>query len=254
VTHASADVRLEAYVALGRIGDVGAVPLLLERVNLESGYPRAAINETLGLLGDENATAHLLKDCHFPDTRSKGLIPGNFGPMGGPPPYPAHETAVATAAVRALGRLGAPSNAKSIAELADDVLRNESFWSAVAWSLGEVGNAEVGDALVRLGIEGAIKQGFLEVPIPVQSRCQAVQSMAKLKMDGLVSQLLAMRDNSTPLELRRVGAAVLTDLTGRPHSFRVPLRTPRFFLRASDSPNDLTPFNEPIFREVREQN
>ena len=252
-THASAQVREKAYEAIGRLADKGLVPWLLEQAAKETGYPRATINAALGSIGDRRCVDHLLADCHYPDKKSKGINPTLFPIMTGPPapplwpgPYRAVDTAVATAAVRALGELGEPRAFETLAALSRDVLRNSGFWSAVAWSLGQLGHSGAGTALAYLAVDGQITQNQKTVDISDSTRIEALRAIGTLRLSGLTEQILKTDGVRCSVLVRKAAAKVLTALTGRTYTYRQPVRMSHFFLEDNSVASDLSALKTPI--------
>jgi HEAT repeat protein len=244
--HPTESVRRAAYEAIGQIGQPGLVPWLLEAVIKESGYPRAAINEALGRLRDTAALDHLVADCHYPDKKSKGLNPSLFTPMGAPPPYPAAATAVATAAVQALGELGDPKAVPALVQVSRDLLRNEPFWTSVMSSLGKLGDVRAKPALVELGAAGFISQAEAIVTLPPTTRIEALRAMATLRITEAAEIIVAIEPADCVLEVRRVAAEVLSALTGRSYTYRLPARQSEFFIEDREFTRDLSEFKLPI--------
>ena len=241
--HASSYVHAAVYDALGKIGDTSVVPLLLTHAKKERWPARESLNQALGILKDERAIDHLLSDMHYPDTRSMGIDPSNF--MGAsapyPPPYPKNDTAVATAAVKALGQIGSQRAVRPVMILAADVLRNDAFWSSIAQTLGQLDNPEAAPALELIAVEGTIVQGTREAVIPAHARTQALEAIERLHLTELTSQILETLPSRCPLEVRQTAAEVLTALTGESYRARTPIRIGDLFLRNTlSTPDDLT--------------
>ena len=242
LNHASSYVHAAVYDALGKIGETSIVPLLLTHAKKERWPARESLNQTLGILKDERAIDHLLSDMHYPDTRSMGIDPSNF--MGAsapyPPPYPKNDTAVATAAVKALGQIGSQRAVRPVMILAADVLRNDAFWSSIAQTLGQLDNPEAAPALELIAVEGTIVQGTREAVIPAHARTQALVAIERLHLTELTSQILETLPSRCPLEVRQTAAEVLTALTGESYRARTPIRIGDLFLRDTlSTPDDL---------------
>jgi HEAT repeat protein len=248
--HRSEPVRAAAYEAIGRIGRSEVVPWLLDRVANESGYARAAINEALGRLKDSKSLDHLIADCQYSDKNSKGLNPALFGPRGGPPPYPPPATAVATAAVRALGELGDTRAVPVLVTVSRDILRNEAFWTGVMSSLRKLGDVRARPALVELGVVGYITQGMASVEIPASTRVEAFRALAALRITDATNEILATDPGGCALEVRRVVAEVLTELTGDKYTYRLPAQPSAYFIDDRASAAELTAFKLPICYRV----
>ena len=241
--HSSSYVRAAVYDALGKIGDTSVVPLLLSHAKQEDWPARESLNQTLGILKDERAIDHLLSDMHYPDTRSMGIDPSNFMGRGAPypAPYPKNDTAVATAAVKALGQIGSQRAVRPVMILAADVLRNDAFWSSIAQTLGQLGNPEAAPALELIAVDGTIVQGTREAVIPAHARTRALEAIEQLHLKKLTGRILETLPARCPLEVRQTAAEVLTALTGESYRARTPIRIGDLFLRNTlSTPDDLT--------------
>jgi HEAT repeat protein len=250
VEHPSAPVRSAAYEAVGRMEDREMVPWLLERVPKESGYPRAAINGALGRLGDARALPHLLADCHYPDVKSKGIDPALFTPQGMPSPYPAPANAVATAAVRALGAIGDVVAVPALVEVSVDILRDEPFWTGVVTSLDRLGDPRAKPAFMQLGVVGEINQGMATLQMPATTRNASLRGFAHMRMTEVVDDILGIAPLRCVLEVRLGAAEVLTELTGEPYTYRLPVRQHEFFVDGRGTPANLSSFKLPICYRV----
>lgn len=259
--HPVEPVRIAAFDAIGRIGESALVPWLLEAASHERGHVRAAINAALGHAAlvarlmerpDRRALAHLLADCHYPDKRSRGLDPSNFTPQRQPPPYPSAETAVATAAVRALGGVGASDAVPALVEVSRDVLRDEAFWTSVLASLVQLGDVRAAPAFLELGVAGQITQGMMTVQLPTSTRVQGLRGLAALRIVDSTAAIIGM-DTACGIELRMVAAEVLTDLTGKQYAYRLPVAWPSgALIEDRETVADLSAFELPICYRVDE--
>jgi HEAT repeat protein len=232
--HRSESVRVAAYEALGLIGQSHVAPWLFQRVADESGYPRAAINEAIGRQHHAKALDHLMADCSY------------TGPNPRPGPYPAPATAVATAAVRAVGELGDARAVPTLLQVYNDVLRNEPFWTSVASSLGKLGDARAKPALIEMGIVGQIAQGAIIMRLPPSTRIAALRALVSLRIMDLPEAILSIEPAHCVLEVRQAAAEILTTLTGRNYTYRLPAAQDDFFIEDREIAPDLSEFKLPI--------
>jgi HEAT repeat protein len=252
--HRAPVVRAAVYEALGRLGDASAVPVLIARGEDEKGRARVELNVALGRLGDAQAVPHLLVDIHYPDYPSMGIDPANFTGANAPypPPYPAEDTAVAAAAVRALGQIGDARAVDEVSRLAYDVLRNAEFWDNVARTLEQLGDPKAAPALEQLGIVGAIAQNTRQIDLPDSTRIAALHAIAHLQLRELEPRILAIDPQRCPVPVRRAAAEVLTELTGREYAYREPSRTVELFFMDLGKLEDASALKLPICYAVQQ--
>jgi HEAT repeat protein len=222
------------------------VPLLLEHAAKEAAVPRAALNAALGRLGDGRAIPHLLDDINYPDEKSRGLIPRLPALSRIPLPYSREQTAVASAALRALGEIGDPVAVGALLEVAYDSARDSSYFDNLAWSLGVLGDHQAANVLETIGVRGALIHGQYIVAMADSSRVEALRSIGRLRLEEMVPKIRSIDPLRCSLSVREAAAEVLSVLTGERYAARLPVQLEHFFLEANDDPADINAPRQPI--------
>ncbi len=177
-------VRRHAVLAMGRIGDAGAVPTLLELVSDPDTAVQRDAAFALGLLRDSSALAPL----------------GNLVRITAP----AEQTPTHAEMVTAIAKIGGPAAAAFFEEL------------LVRWQ-GEADAGTPPTAVLRALGEAWRLRGDAPVPVLAQLtesrnervRLRAVYSLSRLRATGGASALIAATEDANH-EIRQLGVRVLT--------------------------------------------